>query len=109
MGLAASQARFLMLTARKSDLQMQGQAINQARMALANMMSQMINGQANMTPDNPAMVQLQKRIEAIQQIDKRLELMLKRVDTQEQAVQTEIAAVQKVIDKNIDSSFKTFA
>jgi predicted nucleic acid-binding Zn-ribbon protein len=109
MGLAASQARFLMLTARKSDLEMQGQSINQARMALANQMSKMMEGQANMTPDDPKMQQEQKRVEAIQQIDKRLEMQLRRVDTQQQAVQTEIQAVQKVIDKNIDMSFKTFA
>lgn len=109
MGLGASQARFLMLTARKSDLEMQGQSINQARMALANKMSTMMDGQSQMNPDDPKMQQQQKQVEAIQQIDKRLEMQLRRVDTQQQAVQTEIQAVQKVIDKNIDMSFKTFA
>ncbi len=36
MGLAASQARFLGLTARKSNVEFQGQQINQARTALSN-------------------------------------------------------------------------
>ncbi len=36
MGLAASQARFLQLTARRSNLEYQGQQINQQRLALAN-------------------------------------------------------------------------
>ncbi|MBR1616532.1 hypothetical protein IJ670_00120 [bacterium] len=36
MGLAASQARFLGLTARKSNIEYQGQQINQARTALSN-------------------------------------------------------------------------
>lgn len=36
MGLAASQARFLGLTARKSNIEFQGQQINQARTALSN-------------------------------------------------------------------------
>ena len=36
MGLAASQARFLGLTARKSNVEFQGQQVNQARTALAN-------------------------------------------------------------------------
>ena len=36
MGLAASQARFLGLTARKSNVEFQGQQINQARTALYN-------------------------------------------------------------------------
>ena len=36
MGLAASQARFLQLTARRSNIEYQGQQINQQRLALAN-------------------------------------------------------------------------
>ncbi len=36
MGMAASQARFLGLTARKSNIEFQGQQINQARTALSN-------------------------------------------------------------------------
>jgi predicted nucleic acid-binding Zn-ribbon protein len=110
MGLSASQARFLLLTARKSDLEMQGQAINQYRMALANAVGQLFSQQANMNdPESNEAKAMQKKVEALQQVDKRLELQLRRVDTQQQAVQTEIQAVQKVIDKNIDMSFKTFA
>ncbi len=110
MGLAASQARFLLLTARKSDLEMQGQAINQYRMALANAVGALFSEQANMNdPESDDAKRMQKQVEALQQVDKRLELQLRRVDTQQQAVQTEIQAVQKVIDKNIDMSFKTFA
>jgi chromosome segregation ATPase len=109
MGLAASQARFLMLTARKSDLEMDGQSINQQRIAIANSTSKMFETQANLDPDSAQSQQMQKQIEALQQQDKILELQLRRVDTQQQAVQTEIQAVQKVIDKNIDMSFKTFA
>lgn len=109
MGLAASQARFLQLTARKSDLEMQGQSINQYRMALANAVGKLLDSQSNMDPESKESQQMQKKIESLQQVDKRLELQLRRVDTQQQAVQTEIQAVQKVIDKNIDMSFKTFA
>ncbi|MFA6990283.1 MAG: hypothetical protein WC197_09460 [Candidatus Gastranaerophilaceae bacterium] len=110
MGLVASQGRFLMLTARKSDLEMQGQSINQQRMALANGIGKILNNQAGMNdPESAQAQQMQKQVEALQQVDKRLEMQLRRVDTQQQAVQTEIQAVQKVIDKNIDMSFKTFA
>ncbi len=41
--------------------------------------------------------------------DQRLEVELRNVDTQHKAVETEIEAVKKVIDKNIEMSFKTFA
>lgn len=43
MGMAASQARFLGLTARKSNVEYQGQQINQQRTALANESSNLLN------------------------------------------------------------------
>ena len=43
MGLAASQARFLGLTARKSNTEYQGQQINQQRTSLANESSNLYN------------------------------------------------------------------
>lgn len=45
----------------------------------------------------------------IQQQDKTLELHLNQLDTEQQAIQTELQAVSKVIDKNIEETFKTFA
>lgn len=108
MGFAASQARYMMLTARKSDLELQGQMINQARMQLANITGALFTISSNLEPDSPESQQLQARIAAIQAVDKSLELQLRRVDTQHEAVQTEIESVRKVITKNIESTFKTF-
>lgn len=45
----------------------------------------------------------------IQQQDKTLELHLDQLDTEQQAIQTEMDAIKKVIDKNIEETFKTFA
>lgn len=45
----------------------------------------------------------------IQQQDKTLELHLNQLDTEQQAIQTEMDAIKKVIDKNIEETFKTFA
>ena len=45
----------------------------------------------------------------IQNQDKKLELELDNIETQRSAVTTEVESVQKVIDDNIESSFKTFA
>lgn len=44
----------------------------------------------------------------IQTKDKQLELSLKQIDTEHEAIQTEYDSVKKVIDKNIERSFKTF-
>ena len=48
------------------------------------------------------------KIEIIQIQDKNLELKLKQLDTEENAISTELDAVKKVISKNVESSFKTF-
>ena len=48
------------------------------------------------------------KIEVIQSEDKNLELRLKQLDTEQDAIQTEMDAVQKVIEKNTESTFKTF-
>ena len=44
----------------------------------------------------------------IQEQDRTLELRLRQLDTEQEALQTEMEAVQKVIEKNIESTFKTF-
>lgn len=44
----------------------------------------------------------------IQAEDRALELQLKQLDTEQEALSTEMESVKKVIDKNIESTFKTF-
>ena len=61
MGLAASQARFLGLTARKSNVEYQGQQINQQRTALSNEISGLFNEYSNLdVPVPPAVRDFQK-------------------------------------------------
>jgi len=109
MGMAASQARYLLLTSRKNDLEFTGQQINQSRMQLANITNQLFNVATTLDPDSNEAIEIQLRINSIQSLDEALELQLRRVDTQQKSVSTEIEAVQKVIDKNITLTFKTFA
>ena len=52
--------------------------------------------------------EINAKIEIIQTQDKNLELKLKQLDTEENAISTELDAVKKVISKNVESSFKTF-
>lgn len=99
----------MMLTARKADLELTGQFINQARLQLANIMGALFQITANLSPESPEVKQIQAKISSIQAFDKALELQLNRVDTQREAIQTEMEAVRKVIAKNISQSFKTFA
>ncbi|MDR1168174.1 MAG: hypothetical protein LBK53_04695 [Heliobacteriaceae bacterium] len=48
------------------------------------------------------------KIAIIQAEDKNLELRLKQLDTEQNAISTEMDAVSKVIEKNVESTFKTF-
>ena len=51
---------------------------------------------------------INSKLEIVQQQDKSLELNLKQLDTEEQAINTEMEAVQKVISKNVQDTFGTF-
>ncbi len=52
MGMAASQARYLALTARKTNTEWEGQQINQARTALANQSANLFNRLLNLKVPN---------------------------------------------------------
>ena len=46
--------------------------------------------------------------EKFQEQERTLELRFRQLDTEQDALQTEMEAVKKVIEKNIESTFKTF-
>lgn len=48
------------------------------------------------------------KTEELQETDRTLELRLKQLDTEQEALQTELDSVKKVIDKNVENVFKTF-
>ena len=52
--------------------------------------------------------EINAKIEIIQAEDKDLEIRLKQLDTEQNAITNELDAVTKVIEKNVESSFKTF-
>lgn len=53
--------------------------------------------------------EINAKTEVIQQEDKKLELKLQRLDNERTQITTEIEAVEKVINDNIESSYKTFS
>jgi len=55
-----------------------------------------------------AIQDINSKIEIIQAQDKNLELRLKQLDTEQKAIQAETEAITQVIQKNTESSFKTF-
>ena len=65
--------------------------------------------QANYTEDDAlVLAKYEAQTAEIQQKDKMLEVQLKRIETEHKAIETEMDAIKKVIDKNIENSYKTF-
>ena len=62
----------------------------------------------NMEVYEKRIADINAKTEKIQEQDRTLELKLRQLDTEQEALQTEMEAVQKVIQKNIESTFKTF-
>lgn len=52
---------------------------------------------------------INSKTKIIQQEDRTLELRLKQLDTEQKALSTEMDAVKSVIQKNVESTFKTFS
>ncbi len=62
----------------------------------------------NMQKYEKRIAEINAKTEKLQLQDRTLELRLRQLDTEQEALQTELEAVKKVIDKNIESTFKTF-
>lgn len=150
MGLAASQARLLMLTDRSDQLAFQGENIAEKRMQLASETEKLftekeqldeqgqnqqvsgsdvfnsLTGKSNSegfsiintlsgiysaitnNGESSKEKEIDDQLARLEEEDNILQMRLKQVDTQHQAVTTEMDAVQKVIQKNIESTFKLF-
>jgi hypothetical protein len=108
MGLIANQSRMLELTARQNDLEFQQQEISQQRIMVATQegniataetqaMAQYSTGTS--TTDETEMTITSNSYNAqlvpIESLDKTLELQSQRLDTQHQAITTEIDATEK--------------
>jgi hypothetical protein len=109
MGMVASHRRLISLIARKTDLELQAQQLNQKRVQLANNTSNLFSSLTNLTPNSNSALQLQNQIASLQQVDKQFELELRRIEPQREAIQQELQGLQKIIEKTIEFNFKGLA
>ncbi len=68
-----------------------------------------ISDELDKTDDTEAEAEYEQMQTKIQNIDKKLEMQLNQLETERSAIQTEIESISKVIDDNVESSFKTFS
>jgi len=93
MGIAASQARLMMVTRYQSDLEFAMQMVSQKRTVLAY--------QAQQAAEN-----YPELAEQYHTLDKKLEAEMKTLETQQKMVSTEYDSVKKTLDDNITRSMK---
>jgi hypothetical protein len=83
-----------MLTAQKSNLELELQFIQQARIQIANMVSSLFNVSSNLDPNSAEATQLTAAIASLQANDQQLLQQQSAVTSQEQAVENQIASLQ---------------
>lgn len=105
-GFSSSQARLQMLIARKSDLEIQLQFINQQRMQLANVSGALFQQLSNLDPQSPEAQSIQSQLDSIQSQDKALEIQAQQLSTQIAAIEAEIEALRQQIQDNTEGSFQ---
>lgn len=93
MGIAATQARLMMVVGYKSDLEFAMQMIAQKKMYLCY--------QAQAAAEN-----YPELAEQYHFLDKQLDMELKTLETQHKMVSAEWESIKKVLDDNIEKSMK---
>lgn len=120
MGLVSGQARVLMLTSRKIDLEaviqnlvQQSMNMSAAVLPFANRMSANGNQMSTGGGQNPAVQQesefIRQRTEAIQAWDKNITMIKTQYENQHKMIETELESAKKIVDKAVESGFKYFA
>lgn len=112
MGMSASQVRLLTLTARMSDLELEAQQTSNAKIRLSqkteDITAAYVAALAAGTNVDGATATYNAQITVIQSQDKLFDLSLNQINTEHSSMQTEYDSVKKVIDKNVERSFKIF-
>ena len=55
-----------------------------------------------------ANAEYERKVESLERIDKKFDTQIQQLSTEQKAIETEMDSVKKVIDKNIEETFKTF-
>ncbi len=105
MGLCISTMRMMMLNAQKYDLEYNIQLITEAKMHISNSVADLIKTGTNLDTDSPAVKEIEARKERLYLMEKKLDAQLQYFGKKLQAVETEMQAVDRMVNENIKSSF----
>jgi len=122
MGVASNQARLFLLTSRKSDLELAMSNISMRQQLLAtkqaeavakktSAMTQFLNAQQDTSvsfEQTAAYAEYERAMTEIEIADNNLNMQLKAMETEHQAVSQELEETRKLVDNNVKNSFGTF-
>ncbi len=109
MGIAASQARLIFIVARQSDIELRMEFNTMERAVLAEQASKFSSAATNtgnVFDLASSQQNYQSTMTAIHTKDRQLAVEMQSLETQHKMVSTEYESVKKVINKNIERSFK---
>lgn len=87
------------ITSQKADVEYWMAVISEKRTRITNQVSELQAGEASQAMDSPLIVQLQA-------VDKQLELELKKYESIQQALSTQLESYQKLLQNNIKKECK---
>ena len=105
MGFADNMASLEAIVSRKSDLELENRFLENHKLYLTSLTNGFFNMQSKLEPDSPAAKLLEARIKQLEQADKILDMHIRRVTAQQEALSKELESTQKLVDKNIETSF----
>jgi hypothetical protein len=116
MGMSSSQCRLLQLTSRLSDLEQQAQCVSNSKIRNSVKSEQLAVAYTTVLADTAstddqitaATATYEASTGVLEAQDKLYDMDLENLDTEHTAAQTEVDSVRKVINKNIERTFKIF-
>lgn len=106
MGFLSAYTRKMYLTDYTNKLQMQLTDITSQKMNLTDTISQLVTDINDMgDPDSPAVKQLEARRVQLENLEKKLDLRMQKIQTKLQAASTEMQSLDGMISSGIKNTF----
>ena len=105
MGLITSQIRLMYLQQSRLDLEYKIQLITQARMNLAQSVTDLTQVGTDYDGDSPVAKMLAQRQAKLKVLEQKLEQQMQMYQARLQMIETEYKSCQEMMKKNIDSAF----
>lgn len=106
MGLITATIRLNYLQQTKLDLEYKMQLITQARMNLAQSVSDLTQVGTDYDGDSPVAKMLAQRQAKLKILEQKLEQQMQQYQHRLQMIETEYQSCQKMLEKNIQSAFR---